>query len=47
MAELLETPQNYYSSVGLRIQLTLTRDGWKIVPTKELLTALSGNLPTA
>ena len=44
MTELLEQPQNYYSSVGLRVQLKLTRDGWKIVPTRELLTALSGNM---
>ena len=44
MTELLETPQNYYSSVGQRIQLTLTRDGWKIVPTRELVAALSGNM---
>lgn len=45
MAELLRKPQDYYSSVGLRLRLTMTRDGWKIVPTKELITALSGNLP--
>ena len=44
MTQLLEQPQNYYSSVGLRVQLKLTRDGWKIVPTRELLTALSGNM---
>ena len=43
MTELLAVPQNYYSSVGLRIQLTQQRDGWKIVPTAELLNALSGN----
>ena len=43
MEKLLETPQNYYSSVGLRIQLVQTRDGWKIVPTEALLRALSGN----
>ncbi len=43
METLLETPQNYYSSVGLRIQLSQTRDGWKIVPTEELLDTLSGN----
>ena len=44
MAELLKTPQDYYSSVGQRVQLTLTRDGWKIVPTKDLMAALSGNM---
>ena len=43
MEKLLETPQNYYSSVGLRIQLVQTRNGWKIVPTEALLRALSGN----
>ena len=43
LSVLLENPQEYYASVGLRIQLTLTRDGWKIVPTRELLSALSGN----
>ena len=43
MAELLAVPQNYYSSVGLRVQLTRDRDGWKIVPAAELLNALSGN----
>ena len=44
MTELLKSPQNYYSSVGQRVQLMLTRDGWKIVPTRELMAALSGNL---
>ena len=44
MAELLEVPQEYYSSVGLRIRLVLTRDGWKVVPDKELLGALGGNV---
>ena len=44
MTELLKSPQNYYNSVGQRVQLMLTRDGWKIVPTRELMAALSGNL---
>ncbi|MBR4474380.1 MAG: hypothetical protein IKS55_12170 [Oscillospiraceae bacterium] len=45
LSELLDHPRDYYGSVGLRIQLCLTRDGWKIVPNKDLITTLSGNLP--
>ena len=44
LSELLDHPADYYSSVGIRVQLRLTRDGWKIVPTKDLMDALSGNL---
>ena len=42
MMSLLGQPQGYYSSVGLRVELMLTKDGWKIVPTKELFSALCG-----
>ena len=45
LSELLDHPRDYYGSVGLRIQLQLTRDGWKIVPGKDFLNAISGNLP--
>ena len=44
LSELLTHPQDYYGSTGLRVQLRLTQDGWKIVPTKDLMNALSGNL---
>ena len=44
MMKLLEQPQNYYGTVGCRVELTLTGDGWKIVPSKSLISALSGNL---
>ena len=44
MMKLLEQPQNYYNTVGCRVELTLTGDGWKIVPTKNLISALSGNM---
>ena len=44
MMKLLEQPQNYYGTVGCRVELTLTGDGWKIVPSKALISALSGNL---
>ena len=43
--DLLDRPEEYYGSTGLRVQLRLGRNGWKIVPTKDLLNALSGNLP--
>ena len=43
MSRLLEHPESYYGSVGLQVWLTLTQDGWKVVPTAELLNALSGN----
>ncbi len=42
LISLLEEPQVYYRSIGLRVELTLTRDGWKITPTRELFAALSG-----
>lgn len=45
ISELLDHPRDYYGSVGMRIQLRLTQDGWKIVPGKDLLNTLSGNLP--
>ena len=44
MMKLLEQPQNYYGTVGCRVELTLSGDGWKIVPSKALISALSGNL---
>ena len=44
MVHLLEQPQAYYNTVSCRVELTLTRDGWKIVPTRNLITALSGKL---
>ena len=44
LSDLLDHPGDYYSSVGLRVQVRLTQDGWKIVPTKDLMDALSGNL---
>ena len=44
MVNLLQSPQDYYSSVGVQVELTLTGDGWKIVPTKNLVSALTGNL---
>ena len=44
LSELLDHPEDYYSSAGVRVQLRLTQDGWKIVPTKDLMDALSGNL---
>ena len=44
MINLLKQPQNYYNTVGCRVELTLTGDGWKIVPTKTLISALSGNI---
>lgn len=44
MMKLLQQPQNYYNTIGCRIELTLTGDGWKVVPTKTLISALSGNM---
>ena len=44
LLKLLEQPQNYYGTVGCRVELTLSGDGWKIVPSKALISALSGNL---
>lgn len=44
MDGLLAQPQSYYASVGLRMELTLTKEGWRIVPTKELFSALCGKL---
>ena len=44
MMKLLEQPQNYYGTVGCPVELTLTGDGWKIVPTRTLISALSGTL---
>ena len=44
MESLLAQPQSYYASVGLRMELLLTEDGWRIVPTKDLFSALSGKL---
>ena len=44
LVRLLEQPQNYYGTVGCRVELTLTGDGWKIVPSRALISALSGNL---
>ena len=44
MMQLLEQPQAYYNTVSCRVELTLTRDGWKIVPSRNLITALSGKL---
>ena len=44
LSELLNHPEDYYGSAGVRVQLRLTQDGWKIIPTKDLLNALSGNL---
>ena len=44
MMKLLEQPQNYYGTVGCRVELTLSGDGWKIVPSRALISALSGNL---
>ena len=44
MVNLLQSPQDYYSTVGVQVELTLTGDGWKIVPTKNLVSALTGNL---
>ena len=43
LTELLSHASDYYRSVGVRLELTMSEDGWKIVPTKELLAALSGN----
>ena len=44
MMKLLEQPQNYYGTVGCRVELTLSGAGWKIVPSRALISALSGNL---
>ena len=44
LLKLLEQPQNYYGTVGCRVELTLSGDGWKIVPSRALISALSGNL---
>ena len=44
MMKLLEQPQNYYGTVVCRVELTLSGDGWKIVPSRALISALSGNL---
>ena len=44
MIRLLEEPQGYYNTVNCRVELTLTRDGWRIVPTKNLISVLSGKL---
>ena len=44
MMKLLEQPQNYYGTVGCRVELTLSGDGWKVVLSKALISALSGNL---
>ena len=44
LSELLNHPEDYYGSAGVRVQMRLTQDGWKIIPTKDLLNALSGNL---
>ena len=44
MMKLLEQPQNYYGTVGCPVELTLTGDGWKIIPTRTLISALSGTL---
>ncbi len=44
MMKLLDAPQGYYNTVGCRVELLLTNDGWKIVPDKALISTLSGNL---
>ena len=44
MMKLLEQPQNYYGTIGCPVELTLTGDGWKIIPTRTLISALSGTL---
>ncbi|MBR3166391.1 MAG: hypothetical protein IKF16_09520, partial [Lachnospiraceae bacterium] len=44
LLKLLEQPQNYYGTVGCRVELILSGDEWKIVPSKALISALSGNL---
>ena len=44
LSELLNHPEDYYGSAGVRVQLRLTQDGWKIIPTRDLLNELSGNL---
>ena len=44
MINLLQNAQNFYSTIGCRVELILTGDGWKIIPTKSLISALSGNL---
>ena len=44
MVSLLQQPQDYYGSVGVRVELALTKGGWKIVPTKALVSALTGSL---
>ena len=44
LSELLNHPEDYYGSAGGRVQLRLTQDGWKIIPTRDLLNELSGNL---
>ena len=44
MRSLLEHARDYYGSFGVRAELTLTKDGWKIVPSRELFSALCGNL---
>ena len=44
LSELLKHPEDYYGSAGVRVQLRLTQDGWKVVPTKDLMNILSGNM---
>ena len=44
MIRLLEQPQGYYNTFNCRVELTLTKDGWRIVPTKNLISMLSGKL---
>ena len=43
MESLLGQAGNYYGTATVRVRLKLTEDGWKIVLTRELLSALSGN----
>ncbi|MCR5089030.1 MAG: class A beta-lactamase-related serine hydrolase [Oscillospiraceae bacterium] len=42
MSVLLQQPESYYRVVGAQLELRLTKDGWKLAPTRELLNILSG-----
>ncbi|MCR5135779.1 MAG: serine hydrolase [Oscillospiraceae bacterium] len=44
LLSLLAQPEDYLLTRELTLVLTLTRDGWKIVPDRALMTVLSGNL---
>ena len=44
MLSLLEEPEAYYASEGIELELRLTEKGWRIVPGRDLLNALSGIL---